>query len=125
MTLGGVAVAALLLVVLGPAYLRQGLSALLIVTRAAEKSSPYSIEVKPGDAKMPRGSDQAVNRAPRRVHVEGRDADGAHGRRAQFERIPLVAGANPAAFEGMLFHLDKGTGVLTSKRTACSRRPSR
>src|SRR5204862_25119 len=28
---------------------------------------------------------------------------------AQFERIPLVAGAHPTEFEGMLFHLDKST----------------
>ena len=42
MALGGVALAALLLVVFGPAYLRHGLSALLVVTRAAEKASPYS-----------------------------------------------------------------------------------
>ncbi|HUK36496.1 MAG TPA: hypothetical protein VLV86_21410, partial [Vicinamibacterales bacterium] len=60
MALGGVALAALLLVTFGPAYFRHGLSALLIVTRAAEKSSPYSIEVKPGDAKVARGADQQV-----------------------------------------------------------------
>src|SRR5215472_6356529 len=60
MAIGGVVVVALLLVILGPAYLRHGLSALLVVTRAAEKSSPYSIEVKPADAKVPRGGDQQV-----------------------------------------------------------------
>ncbi len=109
MTLGGVAVAALLLVVLGPAYLRQGLSALLIVTRAAEKSSPYSIEVTPGDAKVPRGSDQPVT--ARLVGFTSKDATlmtrASAG--AEFERIPLVPGANPATFEGMLFHLERGT----------------
>src|SRR5262245_28687288 len=59
-TVAGVLVAAVLLVILGPAYLRHGLSALLVITRAAEKSSPYSIEVKPGDAKIPRGGDQQI-----------------------------------------------------------------
>ena len=109
MTLGGVAIAALLLVILGPAYLRHGLSALLIVTRAAEKSSPYSIEVKPADKKIPRGSDQQVTArlvgfTDKSASVMIRSSQG-----AQFERIPLVAGANPAEFEGMLFHLDKST----------------
>jgi hypothetical protein len=109
MALGGVAVAALLLVILGPAYLRHGLSALLVITRAAEKSSPYSIEVKPGDAKIPRGSDQAVT--ARLVGFTHKEATlmARNSQAAQFERIPLIAGANPAAFEGMLFHLDKGT----------------
>ena len=109
MTLGGVAIAAVLLVILGPAYLRHGLSALLIVTRAAEKSSPYSIDVKPGDTKIPRGSDQQVS--ARLLGFSSKDATlmARSSPGAQFERIPLVAGANPAAFEAMLFHVDKGT----------------
>src|SRR5207237_9984125 len=89
MMLGGVAIAALLLVILGPAYLRHGLSALLVVTRAAEKSSPYSIEVKPADKKIPRGSDQQVT--ARLVGFSSKDATlmarGSKG--AEFERIPL------------------------------------
>src|SRR5580765_2213321 len=107
--LGGVALAALLLVVFGPAYLRHGLSALLIVTRAAEKASPYSIEVTPGDAKVARGADQQIK--ARLVGFTSKDAAvmARSSKGAQFERIPLVAGADPAAFEGMLFHLEKGT----------------
>jgi hypothetical protein len=109
MALGGVAAVALLLVILGPAYLRHGLSALLIVTRAAAKSSPYSIEVTPGNAKIPRGSDQPVTARLvgftfKEATLMARSSVG-----AQFEPIPLVAGANPAAFEGILFHLDKET----------------
>src|SRR5262249_27350610 len=109
LTLGGVALAALLLVILGPAYLRHGLSALLIVTRAAAKSSPYSIEVTPGNAKIPRGSDQAVT--ARLVGFPSKDATlmARSSPDGQFERIPLVAGASPAVFEGMLFHIEKGT----------------
>src|SRR5689334_4102745 len=109
MTLGGVAVAALLLVVFGPAYLRHGLAALLVVTRAAEKASPYSIEVKPGDAKVARGADVQVK--ARLVGFPSKDAVlmARNSPSAQFERIPLVAGVDPSAFEGMLFHLEKGT----------------
>src|SRR5262252_7636002 len=109
MTLGGVALAALLLVVLGPAYLRHGLSALLVVTRAAEKASPYSIEVTPGDVKVARGADQQIKAKLvgftfKEATLMARNSQG-----AQFERIPLVAGADPSTFEGMLFHLEKGT----------------
>src|SRR5262249_4441549 len=60
LTMASVAAAAILLLVFGPAYLRHGLSALLVVSRSAEAASPYRIEVKPGNATVPRGSDQAV-----------------------------------------------------------------
>src|SRR5262249_14799931 len=59
-TLAGVALVAALIIGLGPAFLRHGLSALLIVYRSAEAASPYKIEVTPGDAKIPRGADQPV-----------------------------------------------------------------
>ena len=47
----------------GPAFLRHGLSALLIVYRSAEASSPYSIEVTPGNTTVPRGADQRSRRS--------------------------------------------------------------
>ncbi len=61
-----------LLVALGPAYLRHGLSALLVISRSAEAASPYQIEVQPGNAKVPRGADQTGPREAGRLHVEGR-----------------------------------------------------
>ena len=60
MTLVGVAAAAALLIVLGPAFIRHGLSALLIISRSAEAASPYHIDVQPGNTKVPRGADQTV-----------------------------------------------------------------
>src|SRR5438876_3516064 len=62
----GVALAAIaaltaLVVALGPAYLRHGLSALLIISRSAEAASPYRIDVRPGSTKVPRGSDQTIH----------------------------------------------------------------
>ena len=59
-TLAGVAVAATLLVVFGPAFLRNGLSALLIVYRSIEAATPYRIDVTPGTTTVPRGSDQQI-----------------------------------------------------------------
>ena len=44
----------------GPSYLRHGVSALLTFQSAAA-SSPYSIEVTPGNTKVPRGADQPVS----------------------------------------------------------------
>ena len=60
LSLGAFVAVAALFIVLGPAYLRSGLSALL-VWRSAEASTPYKIEVQPGDARVPRGGDQAIH----------------------------------------------------------------
>jgi hypothetical protein len=110
-TLAAITAAAALLVTLGPAYLRHGLSALLIISRSAEAASPYRIEVMPGNAKVPRGGDQAVRAkligfTSKDVGVMMRSAPG-----APFERIPLLAaaGSDVETFEGMLFHLEKPT----------------
>src|SRR6185436_12985499 len=96
----------------GPAYLRQGLSALLIFSRSAEASSPYSIQVKPGHAKVPRGADQSISArlvgfTAADVAVMMRTAPN-----APFEKLPLVPGAEPGSFDGVLFHLDKTTEYL-------------
>src|SRR5689334_2254184 len=108
-TLGGVAAAATLLIVFGPAFLRSGMSALLIISRSAEAASPYKIEVTPGNTKIPRGTDQNV-----KAKLQGfsygeatlmvrTDPEG------QFERVPLVAGTDAGSFEGMLFHVEKSS----------------
>ena len=104
--IGGVLAAAALLIVLGPAFLRHGLSALLIVSRSAEAASPYKINVRPGNASVPRGSDQTVSA----TLVGFKSPDAALMMRSapqgSFARVPLVAGADPTAFEGMLFPLE-------------------
>lgn len=115
MTLTGVAVVAALVVVLGPAYLRHGLSALLVISRSAEAASPYKIQVTPGNAKVPRGADQPVHArllgftspdAAIMMRATARDAS-----KSTFERVPLIAGSGKDAgtFEGVLFHVDQST----------------
>jgi len=77
---------------------------------SAEASSPYKIEVTPGNAKVPRGADQAIRAkllgfSSKDVSVMMRTAtDG------PFERVPLIASEKvEGAFEGVLFHLEKKT----------------
>src|SRR2546423_6544606 len=60
-TLAAIAALAALVVAFGPAYLRHGLSALLVISRSAEAASPYKIEVRPGNTKVPRGTDQVIS----------------------------------------------------------------
>ena len=85
-----VAVVAMLIIAFGPLYLRHGLTALVNFSRDAEAASPYSSEVRPGEAKVPRGSDQVVNAklvgfASKDASLMTRTSSG-----AAFERIPLV-----------------------------------
>jgi hypothetical protein len=106
--LGAVAVVAALAVGLGPAFLRHGLSALLVVYRSAEASTPYRIEVSPGTAKVPRGSDQAVKARLLGFTATEAEVRMRGGSAGAFERVPLVpSSSDPGSFEGILFHLDK------------------
>ena len=105
--LGAIVAAAALLLVVGPEFLRQGASALLILSRSAEAASPYAIRVLPGDATVPKGSDQAVsaklagfrsNNVTLRVKAEG-DAD--------YQSVPLVSAGDGFTYEGMLFSVKR------------------
>ena len=58
--LGGVFAIAAAIFLLGPAYMRHALSALLVISRSVEAAAPYSIEVTPGHSTIPRGADQPV-----------------------------------------------------------------
>ncbi len=111
-TLAAVVVIAALILAFGPAYLRHGMSALLIVARSANDASPYRIDVEPGNAKIPRGGDQTVKAklvgfmSPEATVMFRSDAG------QPFERMPLTPNAGsegPAAFEGVLFNLEKQT----------------
>src|SRR6478735_4301529 len=59
--LGGVLALAALVFILGPAYMRHALSALLVISRSVEAAAPYRIEVTPGNNTIPRGADQAIS----------------------------------------------------------------
>ena len=62
MAVGAVSLATLLAFTIGPALLRQTLSALFVISRSLEAAAPYRIEVKPGDATVPKGADQTHRR---------------------------------------------------------------
>jgi len=108
-SLAAIAALVALVIAFGPAYLRHGLSALLIISRSAEASTPYKIEVQPGNTKVPRGADQAVR--ARLVGFSSSDVSVMmrHAPGAAFERVPLIPAKEPGQFEGMLFHLEKPT----------------
>ncbi len=79
------------MLVVGPEFLRQGASALLVLSRSAEAASPYAIGVSPGNITVPKGSDQTISaklagfRSNDVALMVKKDGEG------KFERMPLVA----------------------------------
>jgi hypothetical protein len=103
-TLGGVALVATAIFLLGPAFLRHAVSAMLLVSRSLEAAAPYRIDVSPGNATVPRGADQTISA---RLHgFESEDASLMVRRSptTAFEPLPLVRN-DKGQYEGMLFHL--------------------
>ena len=122
-TLAAIAAAAALIIAFGPAYLRHGLSALLVISRSAEASSPYSIEVMPGNTKVPRGADQTV----KAKLVGFTAADVSVMMRAGRTARSIASRSSPAqagAFEGML-STSRNRPSTTSSPTVSARPSSR
>jgi hypothetical protein len=88
--IAGTIVAALLIFVLGPAYLRQGASALLRVSGSLVEASPYRIEVKPGSITVPRGSDQVISAKLQGFNAEQAELMIRKAVSAPFEHVPMV-----------------------------------
>src|SRR4051794_31512704 len=88
--LGGVVALAVLIFLLGPAYMRHALSALLVISRSVEAAAPYRIEVTPGHSTVPRGADQPIS-----AKLIGFQADQAvlmvrKSSNTAFERVALI-----------------------------------
>ncbi|MYJ68078.1 MAG: DUF4175 domain-containing protein, partial [Gemmatimonadetes bacterium] len=62
--LGGLALAAVLLLSFGPGFLRHGMNALFFPVRTAESVNPYSVALTPGDTVISRYSDLMVRAVP-------------------------------------------------------------
>jgi hypothetical protein len=96
------AAVAVTLVVLGPAVVRNALSAILLISRDVEAAAPYKIDVAPGNATVPKGADQTIT-----ARLQGFDAKDASlmARRSPegaFEPLPLVRDES-GTYEGMVF----------------------
>jgi hypothetical protein len=102
--LATIGVAAAIVFLGGPSYLRQGAMTLLVPIRSVEAASPYRIDLTPGDTTLPRGADLAV--AARLVgfaSTEGglftRSSPG-----AAFERVTMIPGKD-GVLEATIFRL--------------------
>ena len=98
---------ALGVVALGPAFVRNAVKAILLVQRDVEAAVPYRIEVKPGNATVPKGADQTIVATLKNFGSEDVEDVVVMGKRTPtsgFEPIPLTRQEN-GTFEGILFDI--------------------
>jgi hypothetical protein len=102
MALATVAGVAVLAVLLGPAFLRSAAKALLMVSQSIEAAAPYRLEVKPGNATVPKGADQTV--ITKLLGFTTEDVTSWRGGTptAAFEELPVIHNED-GTFEGILF----------------------
>ena len=100
--LAGVALVAVLAVVAGPTFIRHALSALLQLSQNVQAAAPYRIEVNPGNASVPKGSDQTVTAKLHGFASEDATLMARRTPTATFEPLPLVQNED-GSYEGMVF----------------------
>ena len=103
--LAGITAVAMLIVLLGPAFVRSALSAILLVQRSVEAAAPYRITVMPGNADVPRGADQTISATLSGFASEEATVMLRRGPTEAYEEMPLVLGED-GRYEGMVFDVD-------------------
>jgi hypothetical protein len=106
--LGGLMLAAVVVLLAGPSFLRHGARALFAPWRSAEAAMPYTVDIAPGDTTIPRGGDLEIQ-----ARLGGFDAEEvtlvATRGAADPERITMPRGTDSAQFIVRLFDLDQQT----------------
>ncbi|HEX7123802.1 MAG TPA: DUF4175 family protein, partial [Gemmatimonadaceae bacterium] len=89
----------------GPAYLRHAARLIATPWRAAAEVAPYSIAVQPGNATLPKGSDQQVGAELRGFRSELVEIVSRRGASTEWERIPMEPSGDSTHFTARLFDL--------------------
>jgi hypothetical protein len=103
----GVVTVAILAVLLGPAFFRHALSAVLIVSQSIEAAAPYKIAVTPGNISVPKGADQTITGRLSGFNAQDAALMVKRPGSSTYEKLPLVRN-DKGDFEGILFGI-KGT----------------
>ena len=100
--LATVGIVAALAVLLGPAFLRNAVSALLLVSRDVEAAAPYKIDVKPGNTTVPKGADESITAKLLGFNSEDASVWARRSPNEKFEAVPLAKN-DAGQYEGILF----------------------
>lgn len=102
MLFAGIAVVAMVVVGFGPAFVRQALTAVFLISRSVEAAAPYRIDVAPGNTTVPKGADQTITARLHGFAAEDATLMMRKSATAVFESLPLIR-AEDGRYEGMLF----------------------
>jgi len=106
-TAAGVAALAVAAVVAGPPFLRSGARAMLWPWGAGGDAVPvYAIDVRPGDASVPRGGDLGVAATLRGFSEDEAVVLLRRGAGLEWERVPMIGRDSAGNFAGRLLALD-------------------
>ena len=103
--LAGITAAAMLVVLVGPAFVRNALSAILLVQRSVQAAAPYRIAIMPGNADVPMGADQTITATLTGFASEEASVMLRRAPTEAYEALPLVRGED-GRYEGMVFDVD-------------------
>ena len=95
----------------GPVYLRQALSAMLLMSQGVEAAVPYRIEVTPGHVTLPRGADQTISAKLLGFDVTEASLMVRRVEAESFEEFPLIKGED-GLFRGMIFKIEAKTNYF-------------
>ncbi len=99
----------------GPVYLRQALSAMLLMSQGVEAAVPYRIEVTPGHATLPRGADQTISAKLLGFDVTEGSLMVRRAEAEPFEEFPLIKGED-GLLRGMLFKIEADTNYFVEAK---------
>jgi molybdenum-dependent DNA-binding transcriptional regulator ModE len=103
--LAAVAAAGMVATILSPAFLRHA-APFFLAPWSVRAASPYSIEVDPGNATVPRGGNQAVTARLQGFEAEKAELAVRSGAAGDWKRWPMTADGGTGAFQFVLFALD-------------------
>jgi hypothetical protein len=98
------ALVALLALLVGPAFLRHAITALVLIPRL-QAASPYHIEVTPGDITVPKGADQKVAATLSGFNSEDVQVMVRRTPGGPFEPVPMARNNETGKYEGMVFDI--------------------
>ena len=108
-TLGAAVLVGAILLGAGPEWLRRGTVVLLTPWRSAEAAMPFAIMVQPGNATIAKGGDQEIAAELRGFLTSDVTLAIRRGLEGEWERIPMDAATDSAAFAVRLFDLTEAT----------------
>ena len=105
--LGGALAAGLLVLMLGPSYVRHGARSIFVPWSTAAAASPYAVDVEPGHITIARGADQQFGARLRGFTSERVELVFRRGEGESWERVEMMTEVDTGAYLFRLFDIEQ------------------